>query len=368
MKYLSTFVVLMVLLAAVGQAQSTRLKDMVTVEGAVPKQLTGYGLVAGLDRTGDRARGTRGSPYTVNSIVNMLERFGITVSPEQLSARNVAAVMVTATLDPFRAPGSLLDVTVSALGDAKSLSGGILLQTPLLDAMTGEMFVMAAGPVSTSSVLAATFGSSVQVNHTNTGRVPNGGQVMQGIQFDLNASNTLGLVLKRPDFTNAISIAGVINAEFADAATVEHAGLVRVNVPQQLGSNAMFLAAMERLTVNVDIPARIVVNERTGTIVSGGNVRISEVMITYGSLVISTQADPLVSQPAPFSNGETVVANSGAATVEEEGTRSIVLPQDTDVNQLAASLNQLGLTARDVIAIIQAIDRAGALQGDLVIL
>lgn len=354
--------------AAAQQAGASRLKDLVILQGTAPTQLTGYGLVVGLDRTGDRARGIRGAPYTVQSIANMLSRFGITVDAALLASRNVAAVMVTATLDPYAGPGSFADVTVSALGDARSLSGGVLLQTPLLSPMTGIVHAMAQGPVSTGAVLASSQGSSVQVNHTNTGRVPGGALITTVPEVSINGDGSVGLVLKRPDFTNAVRVAESINATFPGSATVEHAGLVRVVVPAGTNGTAGFLAAIEPLTVAVDLPARIVINERTGTIVAGGNVRINEVMVTYGSLIVSTQAEPLVSQPLPYSRGQTVVSAVGAASIEEEGTRSVVLPPNTDVNQLAAALNDLGMTSRDVIAIFQAIDRAGALQGELVIL
>ena len=354
--------------SAQAQAGSARLKDLVLIEGAAPVQLTGYGLVVGLDRTGDRARGQRGSPYTVQSIANMLRRFGTTVDPQYLASRNAAAVMVTATMDPFKGAGSLLDVTVSALGDARSLSGGVLLQTPLLNPITDDVHVVAQGPVSTGAVLASSAGSSVKINQTNTGRVPNGGIVSKAVPFDLNANANLGLVLKRPDFTNAVRIAEVINGAFAGSAEVEHAGLVRATAPAAAGGTAAFMAALEDLAIEVDLPARVVINERTGTIVAGGGVRISEVMVTYGSLVISTEREPVAAQPAPFSGGQTVTGAVGTASVEEEIAQSVVLDPNTDVSALAASLNELGLTARDVIAIFQAIDRAGALQGDLVIL
>ncbi|HET6569082.1 MAG TPA: flagellar basal body P-ring protein FlgI [Rhodothermales bacterium] len=356
--------------AVAQDAGAARLKDLVVLKGATPIQVVGYGLVVGLDRTGDRARGQRGSPYTVQSITNMLRHFGITVDPQMLASRNAAAVMVTATIDPYAGPGSTSDVTVSALGDARSLSGGVLLQTPLLNPATNTLHAMAQGPVATGAVLASSQGSSVQVNHTNTGRVPNGALVVSEPNLDLNANSTIGLVLKRPDFTNAVRIAESINAKYPNSASVEHAGLVKVDVPAT-GSNgtAGFLAAIEPLTVTVDIPARVIINERTGTIVAGGNVRISEVMVTYGSLIVSTQTDPVISQPAPLSRGgQTVVSAVGSASIKEEGTRSVVLPPNTDVNQLAAALNDLGLTSRDVIAIFQAIDRAGALQGELIIL
>ena len=346
---------------------TARLKDLVDLEGAAPMQLTGYGLVVGLDRTGDRARGKRGAPYTVQSITNMLRQFGITVDPAVLSSRNVAAVMATAIMNRFSGVGSTFDVTVSSLGDARSLSGGILLQTPLLDPLTGQVHAMAQGAVSTSAVLAASSGSSVKVNHSNTGRVPNGAIVAVALPSQLNEQQ-VGLVLRRPDFTNAVRIAEAINAMFADAATVAHAGLVQVAVPADSKGPGVLMAALEGIEVVVDVPARVVINERTGTIVAGGNVRIGEVMVTYGSLIVSTQTDPFVSQPGPFSQGQTVAGAAGSVNISEEGSRSVVLHTNSDVNELAAALNELGLTVRDVIAIFQAIKLAGALQGELIIL
>ena len=356
------------LLAQAPNTTDVRLKEITHIEQASPTQLTGYGLVVGLDRTGDRARGQRGAPHTITSITNLLQRFGITVDPSFLTARNVAAVLVTATIDPFTSAGSSVDVTVSAIGDARSLSGGVLIQTPLISPTTGVVHIMAQGPVSTGAVLAASNGSSVQINHTNTGRIPNGAVVTQALTMDLTTSNSLNLVMKEPDFTNVSRVADAINATFPDAATIQHAGLISIDVPADAGGAPVLLAALEELTITMDIPARVVINERSGIIVAGGNVKINEVLLTYGSIVISTQTDPFVSQPAPFSEGETVQGASGSASIEEDGTRSVVLGPSADVSQLAASLNELGLTARDVIGIFQAIDRAGALQGDLIIL
>lgn len=346
----------------------TRLKEIIHIEQASPTQLTGYGLVVGLDRTGDRARGQRGAPHTITSITNLLQRFGIAVDPTFLTARNVAAVLVTATIDPFTSTGSSIDVTVSAIGDARSLSGGVLIQTPLISPTSGALHAMAQGPISTGAVLASSNGSTVQINHTNTGRIPNGGVVSAAIPLDLNAVNTLRLVMKDPDFTNATRVSDAINAIYPDAATTQHAGLINLNVPADAGGAPALMASLEELTIQIDVPARVVINERSGIIVAGGNVKVNEVLLTYGSIVISTQTDPFVSQPNPFSNGETVQGAAGTASIEEDGTRSVVLGPSADVNQLAAALNDLGLTARDVIGIFQAIDRAGALQGELIIL
>ena len=354
--------------ASAQDAGSARLKDLVVLEGSAPIQLMGYGLVVGLDGTGDRARGKRGSPYTVQSITNMLRRFGINVDPNMLAARNAAAVMVTTTMTPFNGSGSSLDVTVSAIGDARSLSGGVLLQTPILNTITNEVHAMAQGPVSTGAVLASSRGASVKVNHSNTGRIPNGAVVVNAAGSLLGDSPEIALVLRRPDFTNAQRIAEVINTELQNAtAQVDHAGRLTVNVAGMQGGANAFLADIERLEIPVDVAARVVINERTGTIVAGGAVRVNEVMVTYGSVVISTQEDPFVSQPPPLSGGQTVAGTVGTASIDEELTRSVVLPSNTNVSQLATALNDLGLTARDVIAIFQAIDRAGSLQGELII-
>ena len=355
-------------LPALAQNTDVRLKELVHVEQAAPVQLAGYGLVVGLDRTGDRARGRRGAPHTISSITNMLLRFGITVDPTFLNSRNAAAVLVTTTIDPFHSNGSAIDVTVSAIGDARSLSGGVLIQTPLMNPVTNEVHAMAQGPVSTGAVLASSHGSSVKINHTNTGRIPNGGRVTVPMAVDLSNATALSLVMEKPDFTNVTRVADVINATYPDAATVAHAGLLNVQIPADAGGASALMASLEELTITIDVPARVVVNERSGIIVAGGNVKINEVLLTYGSIVISTQSDPVISQPNPFGQGQTVQTNVGAASIEEDGTQSVVLTANADVNQLAAALNELGLTARDVIGIFQAIDRAGALQGELIIL
>jgi flagellar P-ring protein precursor FlgI len=372
MTRLALALLLMLLAAPTGRSQdamaSARLKELVMPAGAAPVQVVGYGLVVGLDRTGDRARGESGSAYTVQGIANMLQRFGITVDPTRLGSRNAAAVLVTATIDPFAGPGAPIDVTVSSLGDARSLAGGVLLQTPLQDmAAGGEVMAMAQGPVLTGTLLASSSGTSSRTGPTNTGRVPSGGQVMRAPTLTLSATQ-MDLVLRRPDFTNAVAVAEAVNEAFPGSATAMHAGLVRVAIPADAGGPAGLMAALERLRVGVDVPARIVVNERTGTIVAGGDVRISQVMITYGALTISTQTDPLISQPNAFGAGQTAQARVGSVDIDEQPVRSVVLAPNADVGELAAALNELGLTARDVIAVFQAIDRAGALQGELVVL
>ena len=369
--FIATYLLICLAGALPLRAQSTqeaRLKALISMKGAAPVQLSGYGLVVGLDRTGDRARGNRGAAYTVKSIVNMLERFGVSVDADRLSSRNTAAVMVTASMSPFSGTGSDLDVTVSAMGDARSLSGGVLLQTPLVNPITQTVHGMAQGPLSTGSAEASTRGTSVRVNHNNTGRIPNGATITTPLPFPGADNGFVGLVLKDPDFTNASKISEAINNALGDIAETEHAGLVNVRIPQQLQGAAELMAALEGITVSVDQPSRVVINERTGTIVAGGGVSISEVMVTYGNLVISTEQNPFVSQPNAFGDGETVQGAEGEASITQEEARSVVLPPNTNVNELAQALNELGLTARDVISIFQSIDKANALQGNLIIL
>ncbi|WP_103028215.1 flagellar basal body P-ring protein FlgI [Salinibacter altiplanensis] len=345
---------------------TSTLKSMVSLQGASALQLTGYGLVVGLDRTGDRARAQSGAVFTVQSIANMLREFGVNVDQEVLQSRNVAAVLVTAALDPFAGTGSEIDVTVSSLGDARSLSGGVLLRTPLQDP-DKVLRAVAQGPLTTGAAQASSQGSEVKVNSPNTGRVPNGAIVRRAHPVDLDPEG-VGLVLRRPDFTNASKIADAINEVFPDAAEAAHAGLVNVGMPEALNNPSQLMAALEGVEVEVKAPARVVINERTGTIVAGGNVTINEVMVTKGGITVSTQEDRFVSQPNPLGEGETQPVAEGEAEVQQEGARSVVLPPNTNVSELASALNDLGITARDIISIFQSIDRAGALQAELVIL
>jgi len=340
---------------------------MVSLANASPVQLTGYGLVVGLDRTGDRVRGRRGAAYTVQSIANMLREFGINVRPEMLESRNAAAVLVTSTMDPFSGPGTQMDVTVSALGEARSLSGGVLLRTPLKGPSGEVNYAVAQGPLTTGSAQAASQGTEVQVNHPNTGRVPNGAVIRKAPPINLRQEG-VGLVLNRPDFTNAEKIVEAINEVFPDAAEAPHAGRVNVSMPEALNSASQLMAALEGIEVEAEAPARVVINERTGTIVAGGDVAINEVMVTYGGLTVSTREDRFVSQPNPLSEGETRSFAQGSAEVQQQGAESVVLPPNTNVSDLASALNELGVTARDVISIFQSIDRAGALKAKLVIL
>ncbi|MGM0587731.1 MAG: flagellar basal body P-ring protein FlgI [Bacteroidota bacterium] len=367
-----TLITTLVGLPTLGFAQST-VEDLVNIRNAQERTLIGYGLVTGLDRTGDRTIRSQGAAFTVQSISNMLQNFGINVDPDELRTRNVAAVMVTAKLGPYHQPGSSVDVTISSLGDATSLVGGVLLQTPLIDPNDEEVRAQAQGPLIVGGISAQIPGASVKRNQTLTARIPGGGMVKNNYTFSFDRSKSLDLVMKTPSTTNAQRIANAINDTMAlEIANVYNAGLIRVSWPPQvrdIGQINRFVAQIMEAPVELDIPSRVVINERTGTIVAGGKVKIAEVLVSHGNVQIETRQTPFVSQPAPLSvQGETVTGNIPSVSVGEESAQTVVLEPNTNVTQLAASLNQLGLTPRDIIAIFQAIDAAGALQAELIIM
>ncbi len=357
-----------------------RIKDIVSIENGNRVSLIGYGLVVGLAGTGDRPASRRGAIFTVQSISNMLERFGITVPREDLRTRNVAAVMVTAQIPPFSHVGAKFDVVVSSLGDATSLEGGVLLMTPLRDP-SGTVYAMAQGPLSVGGYnVETTSGERLKKNHSLVGRIPDGGYLqIEPPNQDIDLSKPLGLHLNEPDFVTARRIARRINSFFAvgsDSAQQQLAqpvspGLIELYFPDSLQSPAQainYIAQIETLTVNVDVEARVVINERTGTIVAGGNVQIDEVMISHGNLTIHTMSTPVISQPAPFSRGgRTVVTRVTRTTAEEGQAKTAVIQKTTTVSELATALNTLGLKPRDIIAIFQAIKQAGALKAKLII-
>ena len=350
----------------------TRLSDLVEVQYAQRKELIGYGLVTGLDRSGDRTLSSRGSVFTVQAIANMLENFGITVDGDRLRTRNVAAVMVTATIGPYHAPGSEIDVTVSSLGDASSLQGGILLQTPLLDPDNEAVFAKAQGPLVVGGITAEIPGARVSRNQTLTATVPGGGIVERNTQFSHNVDAPLGLVLRNPNHTNARRIAEEVNNTFEEElAEVQHPGLVHITWPdafQDPGSMNLFTSLVMEQEIAVDTPARVVINERTGTIVAGGNVIIDEAMIAHGNIQIRTQVRPFVVQPPPFTPGEPVIGEIPEVGISEQAAQTMLLEPETTVEQLSGSLNTLGLSPRDIISIFQALDRAGSLRGKLIVM
>ncbi len=347
-----------------GISEAARLKDIAYVQGLRENQLVGYGIVVGLNGTGD---GTQ-AKFTIQSIANLMERMGIiNVDPKQVKVKNVAGVMVTAKMPPLAKIGQKIDVVVSSIGDAKSLLGGTLLLTPL-KGINGEIYALAQGPLSVGGYSAGGAGANVQKNHPTAGRIPNGATVEREIPVNLLAKQNLKINLYRPDFTTVSRVADAINdslgAEFArpvDAETVD------LKVPPEYdGSPVSLMAAIENVEVTPDTTARVILDERTGTVVMGNQVRISTVAVAHGNLSIQIKESPGVSQPAPFSRGgRTVVTPNTEVKVNEGGGKLVLLNRGATIGQLVAALNAVGVTPRDLIAIMQSIKASGALQADL---
>jgi flagellar P-ring protein FlgI len=342
-----------------------RIKDIADFEGVRENQLVGYGLVVGLAGTGDSLRN---SPFTRQSLAAMLERLGVNAAEGNLNTRNVAAVMVTANLPPFASQGSRIDVTVSALGDARSLAGGQLLVTPLMGA-DQQVYAVAQGPLAIGGFSASgQTGTSVTRGVPTAGRIASGALVEREIHFDIAAQQELRLALRNPDFTTARRIADAINATIgAEAARAANPGSIVLRRPASFSGDMVSLVGrIENLEVEVDTPARIVIDESSGIVVMGENVKVSTVAIAQGNLTISISEDPFVSQPAPFNHrGETVVVPSTGVEVEEEEGGLVVVPGGVPLRQLVNGLNALGVTPRDMISILQALKAAGAIQAEI---
>jgi flagellar P-ring protein precursor FlgI len=341
------------------------LKDIARLQGVRGNQLLGYGVVVGLDGTGDKDQ-TR---FTQQSLSNLLARQGITVNPLQIKVKNVAAVMVTAELPAFAKPGTRIDVTVSSTGDAKSLAGGTLLMTPI-QGPDGATYAVAQGPLLVGGFSASAGGSSVTKNHPTVGRIPEGGLVERGVPGDFNGRPTLNYSLLEEDFTTAIRLVHAINEELGEkAARAQDSRTVEVKLPKEYEGRAVELVArLENLNVQLQPKARVVVNERTGTVILGSDVKIGAVSIVQGGLSIQVTSTPLVSQPKPFSQGKTVTAEKKEVTATEEKAKNINVEPGTSVGKLAETLNAMGVSPRDLVAILQAIKDAGALQAELRIL
>jgi len=351
------------LMAAASPApRATRVKELVAVEGVRENQLIGYGLVVGLQGTGDK----RQTIFSAQALANMLERMGVQVNPAAFQVKNMAAVMITANLPPFAQPGMRIDLTAAAVGDATNLQGGILLATPLRG-LDGQTYAVAQGSVITGGFVAkGGGGNSAALNHPTAGRVP-GGAIVERPAPTVALGGTIRLQLRQADFTTAARIAAVINERFGPGrATPESSGAVRVETPSEYATRGVdFMAAIESLTVLADRIARIVVNERTGTIVMGKEVKISPVAIMHGALSIEIQTNYDVSQPAPLSQGATTVVPNVSVQVKEEKAKTLVLKGGATVEELVRALKSIGATARDVIAILQNLRAASALEADL---
>lgn len=370
----STLIVLMSITISTVFTAQVRIKDLANIEKTSQTALAGYGLVVGLDGSGDRITGQKGAVFTVQAIANMLTQFGITVNENDLRTRNVAAVMITSETPVFGRVGSRFDVVVSSLGDAKSLEGGVLLMTPLRDA-GGDYFAMAQGAVSISGFnIETATGEKVRQNVALVGRVPNGAILEKKVKSNnFDPTEPLRFILKAPDVTTATNFATAINtAQNNQIATALDPSLIEITYPGDVQNSwdaMQFVAGIETITVETGNKARVVINERSGTVVVGGNVVLDEVMISHGSISIHTKVTPLVSQPEAFSEGETVSTEQTTTEVNIEETGTIgVIPGTTSVSELAVALSELGVKPRDIIAIFQAIKETGALQADLVIL
>jgi len=353
-------------LALPAQATS-RIKDVADFEGVRENQLVGYGLVVGLNGTGDDLK-TK-SVFTRESLIGMLERLGVNARDDDLETQNVAAVMVTANLPPFARQGSEVDVTVSALGDATSLQGGTLLVTPMLGA-DGEVYVVAQGQITIGGFSAAGAAESILRGVPTSGRIARGGIVEREVPFDIQALSTLNLALRNPDFTTAQRIADAVNESTGrPVAYARDSGTVVLDVGAGGGDAAALLAEIEGLPVEPDQPARVVIDETTGVIVMGENVRINKVAVAQGNLTIRVTETPQVSQPNPFSNtGVTVVVPRTNVEVQEDTDRRLaVVNSGVTLEELVAGLNSLGVSPRDMISILQTIKTAGALQADIVV-
>lgn len=345
------------------EALVTRIKDIATVGGATEHTLMGYGLVVGLAGSGDSAR----TVFTAQSLANMLEHFGVQVAPEQVSVKNVAAVMVVADLPSECPPGAKVDVLLSSLGDATSLQGGTLLATPLRGG-DGEVWALAQGPVSIGGFNYTSGGDAVQKNHPVVGRVPRGAVVLRPVRSDGLHDHCLTLLLHNPDYTTAQRIAQAVEQALgAGCARAVSAAVVQVTAPAEWGDAVHLVTAIEQLAVQPDAPARVVINERTGTVVIGEHVRIAPVAIAHGSLTIQVRGEWQVSQPPPLSRGETAVVPAEELAVNEPDATLLALPPQATLNELVAALNLLGVKPRDLIAIIQALRTAGALEAEVTV-
>ncbi len=362
---LSIFVSLALLVAPVS-AGSIRIKDLVEFDGVRGNDLVGYGLVVGLNGTGD---GIRNAPFTEEIMSNILERLGVNVLGEQFRPKNVAAVFVTASLPPFSRTGGQIDVTVSAIGDAKSLLGGTLVMTPL-NAADGQIYAVAQGTIIAGGAAIEGDAGGVIQGVPTSGVIPAGARVEREIEFELATLDTLRLALREPDFTTAARIESVINASFGRAVAVMlDSGTVRLDIGRtNARSPAHALGQIENLRVEPERKARVVVDQRSGTIVMGQDVRISRVAVSQGNLTLRVQETPLAIQPNPFARGETVVVPRTTATIEEKpGIGLAEVAPGTSLSEVIAGLNALGVAPRDMIDILKSIKAAGALHAEFVV-
>jgi flagellar P-ring protein precursor FlgI len=345
-------------------ARAERLKDLATIRGVTANTLVGYGLVVGLNGTGDNAQ----SVQTQQVMANMLSRrFGTVIRPQDIKAQNIAVVMVTARLPPFSRTGRRLDVVVSSSGNARSLYGGTLMPTALR-AGNGAVFAWAEGPLTVGGFSASgSSGSSATKNHPTVGQIPNGGVVAKELNFRLDPNVPITLALKEPDFTTASRTAYAINQGIgAEVAHASDAGTISILVPKEQAQNLVgFLSTIENLDVTPDQSAKVVINERTGTVVMGTSVRISPAAISHGSITVQISEKPLVSQPNPFSEGDTLVVPDTQIDILEDQSQLRVIDPGPTLGEVVHTLNTLGVKPRDLVAILLALRRSGSLRAEI---
>lgn len=371
MVFITAATAVLLVFAAFADA-GVRIKDLGRIDGVRDNMVVGYGIVSGLAGTGDSSR----SQATLQSIANTLGNFGIYLTPGQLASRNVAGVMVTATLPAYARSGDKIDINVSSVGDARSLVGGTLLMTPLYGP-DRRVYALAQGPLSVGGFKYDLNGNVIQRNHPTSGAVPEGATIELAVTTKIvRDDGAISLLLFEPDYTTASRIAGAVNATFGlDIARAEDAGRVSVKAPATAtGPIVDFVARLENVVVDPDQRARVVINERTGTVVSGGDVRISTVTVTHSNLRVSIVTDYLISQPGtagvliePSRNIRTAIAPQTRVDAQEEGMNTVSLPEGTQVAELVAALNRVKASTRDVINVLQSVKRAGALHAELII-
>jgi flagellar P-ring protein precursor FlgI len=352
--------------AAAPMAEPIRVKDVASLQGVTSTPVVGYGLVVGLNKTGDR----RQTIFSMQTLAAMLERFGVAVPPDGIKVENIAAVIVTADVPAFARTGSRLDVTASSVGDARSLQGGVLLPTALRGP-DGQVWAVGQGPLSLGGFGGGSAGNGVQVNHLTVGRVPSGALMQVQSPVVLGSAEAITLTVHEPDFTNAGRIVEAVNKELgAESARVVDSASITVRVPEQYRSAIPDLVArLEGLTVEVDAVARVVINERTGTVVVGGAVRLGPAAVAHGNLSVKISTTFTASQPEPFSRqGSTVVVPNQDVSVSQDDAQLLEIQETATLQDVVRALNALGATPRDIIAIMQALKAAGALRAELVIL
>ncbi len=368
-RYLRALIALAAVLASAAlwwpaPAQAMRLKEVASVQGVRNNQLVGYGLVVGLDGTGDQ---TTSTPFTTQSLAAMLQQMGVTVPPgTNMQLKNVAAVMVTAQLPPFAQPGQQIDVNVSSLGNAKSLRGGTLIATPLKGA-DGQVYALAQGNLIVGGAGASAAGSKVQINHLSAGRVPEGATVERAVPTPLSQGDALQLDLNSNDFNTAREVARAINTKMGNGIAQALDGrVVRVRMPEGSDARVAFMADIENIEIALATPAaKVVINARTGSVVVNQSVTLNPCAVAHGSLSVTINSTPVISQPAPFSKGETVSRDKADITIKQEPGSLISLPAGTKLADVVKALNSLGATPQDLLAILQAMKTAGALNAEI---